>query len=175
MRARVLVLVLAIVLVAGFAVLNWPEFERATTLNLGFVQTTASLPLILLSALGISLLAFLAASAVQTTRYLVDSRNHARELERQRELADRAEASRFTDLRQHLDLQLRELRQRDAIAATELEKSMVNSQRELRNQLDAMNRLLTARLSEIENRLDARLAGIRAEPPVLTQRVREKA
>jgi len=165
MRARLVILVLAILAVAGFAAQNWAEFNRVSPLTFGVITEQASLGLIMLTLLGIALVAFLVSSIVQQTRHLVDTRHHVKELERQRDLADRAEASRFTELRQHLDLQLKELRQRDAIAATELEKSVVSNQRELRHQLEAMNRLLTSRLSEIESRLTRH-----ADAPVLTER-----
>jgi uncharacterized integral membrane protein len=162
MRARVVVLVAAILLVAAFAALNWSEFQRTTPLSFGVAVVDAPLGMIMLALLGLSLVAFLLASAASETRNLVESRQHARELERQRELADRAEASRFTELRQHLDAQLKELRQRDAIAATELEKSRLESQRELRTQLDAMNRVLATRLAELETRLESR--AVRLDP-----------
>ena len=80
----------------------------------------------------------------------MEHRRHAKALEAQRVLADKAEASRFTDLRQYLDTHLRESRQREAIAATEFEKAMVQSQRELRSQLEQMNRTLAARLGEVD-------------------------
>lgn len=83
---------------------------------------------------------------------------HAKELQAQRDLADKAEASRFTDLRQHIDATLRETRQRDALAGGEFEKSMLQSHRELRAQLDAMNRTLLARLAQLEARVDHRTA-----------------
>ena len=78
-------------------------------------------------------------------------------LQAQRDLAEKAEASRFTDLRQQLDTHLRENRQRESIVASEFEKAMVQNQRELRSQLDAINRTLDGRLNELESRLDARL------------------
>jgi hypothetical protein len=87
----------------------------------------------------------------------MESSRHARALQAQRDLAEKAEASRFTDLRQQLDTHLRENRQRESISATEFEKAMVQSQRELRNQLDLINRTLDGRLSELEGRLEARL------------------
>ena len=40
---------------------------------------------------------------------LVETRRHAKELAAQRELADKAEASRFTDLRAHLDQEMQRL------------------------------------------------------------------
>ena len=157
MRARLLFIVVAIVLVAGFAGQNWPEFNRTTPLNFGLVVSEAPLGLILLSLLGLTLAVFLVSSATQESRYLVEHRRTTKALEAQRELADKAESSRFTDLRQHIDTHLRENRQREAIAATEFEKSMVQSQRELRNQLEQMNHTLATRLGELESRIEARL------------------
>ena len=177
MRARFILLVLAVLLVAAFAALNWSEFMRTSPLLFGAVVMEAPLGLILLGLLGAAVLVFAIASAAGRTRYLTESRQHFKDLEAQRTLADKAEASRFTDLRQHMDTQLRELRQRDAIAATEFEKAMVGSQRELRTQLEQMNRLLMSRLGELESRLDTRferlglhpLAGERARDTTLPE------
>ena len=157
MRARLVVLVLAILAVAGFAALNWSEFLRTTPLSFGLVVMEAPLGLILLCMLGITLLAFIASSAHMQTQGLLESRQYAKALATQRELADKAEASRFTELRQYLDAQVRETRQREAIAATEFERAMVQSQRELRTQLEQMDRNLLARFAELEGRTDARL------------------
>ena len=157
MRARLLFIIVAIVLVAGFAAQNWPEFQRTAPLNFGVVVSNAPLGTILLGVLLISLLVFLLSSAAQESRHLMEHRRFSRNLEAQRDLADKAEASRFTDLRQHIDTHLRESRQRDALAGTEFEKTMVQSQRELRNQLEQVNRTLVTQLAELESRLDARL------------------
>jgi hypothetical protein len=157
MRARLVVLVVAILAVSGFAALNWSEFVRPVPLSFGWTVMEASLGLILLTLLGITLLAFLISSATHRTQNLIESHQHSKALQAQRDLADKAEASRFTDLRQHLDAQLRENRQREAIAASEFEKAVAQSQRELRAQLDQMSRTLVARLAEIENHIDARL------------------
>jgi uncharacterized integral membrane protein len=156
MRARLIVLLAAILLVAGFAALNWTEFLRPTPLSFGIFVMEAPLGLILLSVLTITLIAFLVSTAHMQTVNLLDTRQHSRELQAQRDLADKAEASRFTDLRQHIDTQMREIRQREAIAATELEKAVMQGQRELRAQLELMNRTLASRLGEIESRVDAR-------------------
>ena len=174
MRARLLFLVLAILLVAGFAAQNWPEFMRTSPLTFGVVQEQAPLGLIMLGALGVTLLVFLLSSAMQESRYLMESSRHARSLQAQRDLAEKAEASRFTDLRQQLDAHLRDNRQRDTIAATELEKAMVQSQRELRNQLEQINRTLDARLGELEGRLESRLERLQPLPADTTPRERIK-
>ena len=157
MRARLLFIIVAILLVAGFAAQNWDQFMRATPLTFGVVVAEASLGLIMLGLLAATLLVFLVSSALQESRNITEWKRHNRALEAQRDLADRAEASRFTDLRQHMDTHLRESRQREAAAASDFEKSMVQSQRELRSQLEQMNRTLVTQLGELEARLDARL------------------
>ncbi|MCG2593495.1 hypothetical protein LZ009_11975 [Ramlibacter sp. XY19] len=153
MRTRGILFVVAILLVAAFAALNWSEIARSVPLSFGFFVMNAPLGAILLALLAAAAVAFALSSAAIRTQALVDSRTHHKTLEAQRTLADKAEASRFTDLRTHLDNQLRELRERDAIAATEFQKAMVNSQRELRTQLEQMNRTLAARLNEMDHRL----------------------
>ena len=159
MRARLFFILLAIVLVGGFAALNWPEVMRTSRLNFGLLFTEASLGGILLGALALTLLVFLVSSAIQESRSLIAWNRHSRALEAQRDLADRAEASRFTDLRQHIDTTLRETRQREAVATSEFEKSMMQSQREMRAQLEQMNRMLSARLSDVDSRTENRLRG----------------
>jgi len=154
MRARLIFIVVAIVLLAAFSALNWSEITRAAPLSFGVITAQAPLGLILLVVLGLTLAVFLISSATQEARYLMEHRRHAKALEAQRVLADTAEASRFTDLRQYLDTHLRENRQREAIADTEFEKAMVQSQRELRGELEQMNKTLAAWLGEVESRLE---------------------
>ncbi|MGZ5847577.1 MAG: hypothetical protein ACXWJJ_08885 [Ramlibacter sp.] len=156
MRARLVLLVLAILLVAGFAAQNWPEITRPVPLNFAVVTAEAPLGLILLALLGLAVLVFIASAASLRTQSLIESRQHSKALHAQRELADKAEASRFTDLRQVLDNHLRETRQREGAVTTELDRTLSQHQRELRNQLEQMYHLLTSRLSELERRLDNR-------------------
>lgn len=157
MRTRIVLLVLAILAVAGFAALNWSEIIRPAPLLFGPVVADAPMGAILLGLLAFATLLFVIAAGTIRTRALMESRQHYKTLEAQRELADKAEASRFTDLRQHLDTQLRELRERDGVHMSESHKTMLENQRELRAQLEQINRTLAARLADIEHRLDARL------------------
>lgn len=156
MRSRAIALVVAILLVAGFAALNWSEIIRPAPLLFGPIVADAPMGLILLALLVLATIAFVFVAGAIRTQSLVESRNHHKTLEAQRALADKAEASRFTDLRQHLDTQLRELRERDGVSAVEFQKSMVQGQRDLRTQLEQINRTLAARLSEMEHRLENR-------------------
>lgn len=153
MRIRTVVLVLATVALVLFALLNWPEITRPTELNLGWQTVSAPLGLVLLGLLLLAAVVFLAVSASSHTRHLVETRQHAKALQAQRDLADRAEASRFTDLRQQIETHLRESRQREATHAGELEQALGRHVRELRNQLQDLQRSLAMRLGEMEARL----------------------
>lgn len=169
MRTRTIALVVAILLVAGFAALNWAEIIRPTPLLFGPVVADAPLGLILLGLLALTLVLFLASSAAIRTQSLMDYRHHQKTLEAQRELADKAEASRFTDLRQHLDTHLKEMRERDAHAATEFDKAMVQNRREMQAHMEQMNRMVSARLNELEHRLESRLERIGGAPVARTE------
>jgi uncharacterized integral membrane protein len=131
---RVLLFVLAVLLVGGFAAQNWPEITRSSDLLFGPVVMTAPLGLILLSALGVVLVVALLSSMATRTRWLMESRHHYKSLEAQRDLADKAEASRFTDLRQYLE----------------------RSHGDLRAEMAQMNRAMMTRLAELDARIDAR-------------------
>lgn len=156
MRSRFVLLVVAILLVAGFAALNWNEIIRPSTLLFGPVAMDAPLGAILLGLLALAVVVFALSAASMRTHTLLESRHHYKELEAQRALADKAEASRFTDLRGHLDTHMRELRERDTIAAAELEKARMEHRREINTQLEQINRTLSARLNEMEHRLESR-------------------
>ncbi|HUR88212.1 MAG TPA: hypothetical protein VMZ74_03915 [Ramlibacter sp.] len=156
MRGRIVFIVLAVLVVGAIAALNWPEFTRAEPLSFGVLTATVPVGVTLLVIMAVVLAVFLVSSAIQESRYLLDHRRHTRALHAQRELAEKAEASRFTDLRQHLDSHLRETRQRETMMGTEFEKRMMQSHSELRAQLERMHQLIAGHLVEIESRLGPR-------------------
>ncbi|MEJ8837354.1 hypothetical protein [Ramlibacter sp. AN1133] len=170
MRSRLILLVVAILLVAAFAALNWSEVMRTSPLLFGPVVVDAPLGAILLTLLALAVIAFVLSAGAIRTSALLDSRHHYKELEAQRALADKAEASRFTELRTFLEENLRELRERDTLRTTEL-------QRELRAQTETTNRMLAARLNEVEHRMETRFerAGWGSGPAVVPPVTRGEA
>ena len=163
MRGRIVFIVLAVLVVAGIAALNWPEFTRAEPLSFGVFTAEVPIGVLMIVLMAVVLTVFLVSSAIQESRYLLDHRRHTRALAAQRDLAENAEASRFTDLRQHLDSHIRDTRQRDAMVATEFEKRMLQSHAELRAHIERMQQMIASQLSEIESRL-----GVPREPRVDT-------
>ena len=83
--------------------LNWSEIIRPSPLLFGPVVMDAPLGAILLGLLALAVVVFALSAASMRTRTLLESRHHYKELEAQRALADKAEASRFTELRTHFD------------------------------------------------------------------------
>ncbi len=156
MRTRLIILILPILLIAGFVALNWSEFLRTSTLSLGFGLVEAPLGLVMLALLTLALLGFLASAAATETEYLLATRQYARELSTQRELADKAEASRFTELRVFLDNQARDDLQREDARMQAFMAGIRQSQQDLLVRIDEQGNSLAAALGELEDRLDGR-------------------
>lgn len=171
MRLRPLLLVLATAVVVVFALLNRAEIMRPVPLNLVWQTVSAPLSLILLGLLVLAVVVALASGAAAQSRQRRLDAEHAKALQAQRDLAERAEASRFVDLRQALDAHLRETREREGTSAAELDQALAKTQREMRTQLELLHRSLSTRLGEMEARLEQRLlpAGAVAPSPVRSE------
>jgi hypothetical protein len=76
-------------------------------------------------------------------RHLSLHRRHSAELRSHRELADNAEISRFTELRQYLQQEL-----------AELKETQRQSEQRLRDDMQATQNSLSASLGEIDERLE---------------------
>ena len=105
MRTKTLLLIVGIVLIAAFAMLNVDEITRTSTLNLGFTSMQLPLGLVMLMLVLAILLIFLVTMLYMHSINLIETRKHDKQLTVQRELADKAEASRFTDLRRYMESQ----------------------------------------------------------------------
>ena len=109
MSFKSLFLLLIGLAILAFVGLNWNAMNTPTNLSLGFTEVRAPLGLVLLGMMGLLSVLFVALVAYTQGTVLVETRRHAKELAAQRELADKAEASRFTDLRAHLDKEISRL------------------------------------------------------------------
>lgn len=152
--------VIAAALLALFALAaaNWSVFSNPTPLSLLFVEFEAPLGLLLLGAtLGIALL-FFAYSASLRTAMLLESRRLTRELEEQRQLADQAEASRFTELRAVLEQSAADLAERvQGAGAAQAERAEALEQG-LRSALEVAANSLAAHIGQVDDKLDRALA-----------------
>jgi uncharacterized integral membrane protein len=115
MPLRTVVLIVVFILVALFAALNWSAFLTPTTLSLGVAEVQAPLGLIMLALMAVMAALFLGYVVYLQSSMLLEARRHAKELQAQRELADHAEASRFSELRAYLETRLTQVE--NALAA----------------------------------------------------------
>ena len=134
--ARVLAFALLLVLVGLFALINWPVFNAPTTLSLGFTHVEAPLGMIMLVLVVFLCVLFAAWVIALQASALLDARRQTKELQAQRDLADKAEASRFTELRGDLMARLDRL------------------QVESRTSLEQTANTLAAHIGELEDRLE---------------------
>jgi uncharacterized protein HemX len=148
MRARTLIVLLMIALVAVFTVLNWGVFVTPTALSLGFMSVDAPLGLVMLALLALLVLAFAIYMALWQSTVLAETRAHTKELQAQRELADQAEASRFTELRAALQAEF-----------TTLGERLGKAQDALRQEMRDSSNSLAATIGEIEDRLQRQGGG----------------
>jgi uncharacterized integral membrane protein len=103
MSIRTVGLVLLLALLAVFVIVNWSAFTTPTSLSLLVGTVEAPLGLLMLMVTALLGVVFLAYLVWLQTSVLLESRRLARELAAQRQLADQAESSRFTELRTHID------------------------------------------------------------------------
>lgn len=152
MRIRMTLLLVATLITAVFVALNWPEFVRPTPVSLGVTIVDMPLPLILLVALLLALLGGMGNAALNDARHERELSLHMRELQAQRNLADKAEASRFTELRRYLDLQAAEARQREAVTTEALQATLIKGQRDMQAGVELMANRLAAQIGTLDGR-----------------------
>lgn len=154
MRIRSVLFVIVIGLIAAFAALNWNAFNTPTTLSLGVTEIQAPLGVVMLGVVaGLSVLFLLFILYLQSS-VLLEARRHARELQANRELADQAEASRFTGLRVFLDGQLAQLNARHTTVEAALLLRLDQVERSLQTSIDETGNSLAAAIGELEDRVE---------------------
>ena len=154
MRARTILLIVGIVLLAAFAFLNVNEFTRSSLLSLGFTTIQLPLGLLMLLLLVAVMLVFLATTLYLQRASLIDTRKHTRELNIQRELADKAEASRFNELRNYMQAQTAATLQREAANATVLTERLAQVQAALVQRIEQSDNTTAAHIGQLEDHLE---------------------
>ncbi len=157
MKLRTILLVLFILFIAGFVALNFEQVLQPTALNFGFTQVQAPMGLVLLGMLALVLVVFLTALVYYQTVHLMEVRRITREAADQRVLADKAEASRFTELRQYLQTELTSTVARERDLSDKLHMKMDQVQAALTQVIEQTGNGLSATVGELEDRLERQL------------------
>ncbi|MFV0679680.1 LapA family protein [Ottowia sp.] len=178
MSLRAILLLLVGGAIAAFVGVNWAEMTRLTTLSLVFTEVQAPLGLILVGMMAFLSVLFVGLVAYQQGVVLAETRRHAKELTAQRELADKAEASRFTELRAHLDQEVAKLNESVNSSSRETLARVDRAEMGLRDRpvdadvarlvqaVESHNRDLHSRVDRLEMGLREGLASY--VPPALT-------
>lgn len=152
LRSVLILLVLAFLVV--FAGVNWTAFNTPTQLSLLVTEIHAPLGLIMLFITAVLAVLFLAFIVYLQTSVLIDARRNAKEIHSQRELADRAEASRFTELRAYIEKEVEAIRVAHRAASDAVVSRVELAERTLRDELEQNANSLSAYIGELEDRLE---------------------
>jgi len=146
MSMRTVLVLVVVALLALFTVVNWQTFITPTELNLVVARVQAPLGLVMLGFTAVLAAVLLAYALKVQVNALSDSRRQSEELRRQRELADQAEASRFTELRSFLEQEMAALR-----------KTQQDAGQQLRGELVDTANSLAASIGELDERIERAL------------------
>ena len=100
-------MVIALFAIAAFIALNWSAITMSTTLSLGVASIQAPLGFLMLALLVLFTVLFLVFVIYSKTSVFFKDRHHSQEMQATQELADNAETSRFTELRELLSSELK--------------------------------------------------------------------
>ncbi|RZI64862.1 MAG: LapA family protein [Variovorax sp.] len=145
MGIRTGVLLFVVLVIAALAALNWGTLATPTLMSLGFMQVTAPLGMIMLGLTVLLGILFIAYVIYLQSSVLLETRRHTKEMQVQRDLADKAEASRFTELRNFLEAQENTHMSRNAERHTALIA-----------RVEQLENTLAAHVGQLEDRLDRR-------------------
>ena len=134
--ARAIAFFVVLALAGLFALINWSAFAALAPLSLGFTTVQAPLGLLMLALVAFLCVLFTVWVIAMQASSLMDTRRQTKELQAQRDLADSAEASRFTELR------------------TELMARLDRLQTESRIALEQHGNSIAAQIGELEDRLE---------------------
>ncbi len=155
MKLPTVALLILLALVALFTALNWSAFTAPTQLSLIVTTVQAPLGVLMLLLIGAITAAFLAFVVYLQTSTTLEARRLAKELKSQRELADSAEASRFTELRSFLSQELAALRTLSGDSDAKLVSRVDAAEQALRTDIEHAGNTLAAYIGELEHRLDS--------------------
>jgi uncharacterized integral membrane protein len=150
---NVILLIILVALVI-FAALNWSAIVTPIPLSLLFASMDAPLGLILLSVTGILVLLFLSFVVYMQSSTILLRKRLNNELAAQRELADKAEASRFTELRTYLATELQSLKKQNTETHQQVEARLAETEAAVKAIVEETGRTLSAYIGELEDRLE---------------------
>ncbi len=99
MNFRTICIAIIVAMIGVLAAFNWTALSTPTVVSLGVTEIQAPLGVLMLALTILLSVFFIAYVLWMQGSVLMEARRHAKEMQAQRDLADKAEASRFTELR----------------------------------------------------------------------------
>lgn len=162
MRLFTLLLLLILTATGAIASLNWAAFIAPIDLSLGFATVHMPVGLLMLGLLVCITVLFLLYVVYLQTSSLLETRRLSRKLEANIALAEKAEASRFTELRNALESEMLKQANRDAESRTALLTRIDQLGRELNVSVGQSTNTLAAHIGEFEDRYVKTTAPVQA-------------
>lgn len=148
------VILFALFLLAVFTLANWSALTAPTALSFLVFEVEGPLGVLLLGVTLVLVALFTLYALTLRTNMLMESRRHNQELQAQRKLAESAEASRLSELRQQIEREFALLR-----GSLEAAGARTDSlEQSLKRALDESTNSLAAYVGEIDEKLDRALA-----------------
>jgi hypothetical protein len=157
---RTVILAAIVLLIALLAALNWSTLATPALISLGITSVNAPLGLVMLGLTLLLAVFFVAYVLYLQSSVLLETRRHTRELQAQRELADKAEASRFTELRAYLEAR----QQQEGLEASSTRESLLVRIDQLESaialRIEEAGNSTAAHVGQLEDRLARSTAGV---------------
>lgn len=153
MHLRSVFLLLLFVLCSVFLIVNWEGVMAEVNVNLLWTEIQAPLGLILLLGPGLLILLCLIYGFVQQAALSMDLRRVNKQLQQARDLAQKAELSRFTELKNELQKQIMQLQNQSAARHSSLMAAVNGVQAAVDESAQETVNSLSASVGEVEDRL----------------------
>ncbi len=153
MGVRSVVLLVILAVLAVFAAVNWAAFTVPTHLSVLFGTVQAPLGVVMLGVVGVFAVFFLAFVVHLQTLALFEARRQAREVQAQRDLADHAEVSRFTELRALLEREMASLAAHSDERHAEILARLERIDRDFGAALERTESAMAAYIGELDERV----------------------
>ena len=154
MKLRNLLLLAVLAMLSIFVAINWSAIMTPTSVSLLFTTMEVPLGLILLAVTALLIVIFLGFVAYMQSSLIISRQRLMRDLDAQRELANKAEASRFTDLHDYLKNELQQLSVQNVGIHKQLETRLGALESTLTNVVEQTGTTLSAYIGELEDRLE---------------------
>ena len=156
MGVRSAFLFVIVLLIAVLAALNWGTLSAPTDIWLGFMAVSGPLGLIMLGLTVVLAAFFLVYVLYLHSSVLLDTKRHTKEMQVQRDLADKAEASRFTKLRNFLEAQENKHMAHNADRHAALVARIDQLETAVRVRSEQTDNTLAAHIGQLEDRIERR-------------------